>query len=70
MRASLRELEPVPRSCSSWAEGGDVYTLTPSFGGPGCLSKTISFLCGPFESLQCDANVKDQVHLHVPGQGK
>lgn len=31
----------------SW--GGYVYNLTPAFEGPGCLSETISFLCGPFE---------------------
>lgn len=41
-----------------------MYTLTPAFGGPGCLSETISFLCGPFESPKCDANVKEQGHLH------
>lgn len=27
-----------------------MYTLTPAFGGPGWLSKTISFLCGASES--------------------
>ena len=48
----------------SW--GGYVYTVTPAFGGPGCLSETISFLCGPFESPKCDAHAKDRGHLHGP----
>lgn len=69
MCASLRERESVPRSCSAWVdEGGYLYTLTPAFGVPGWLSETISFLCGPFESLKCDANVRDRVHLHGPLQ--
>lgn len=46
-------------------KGGYVYTLTPAFGGPGCLSKTISFLCSASESQRCDVNVKDWGHLHV-----
>lgn len=36
-----------------------MYTLTPAFGGPGWLSKTISFLCSASESLCCDGNVKE-----------
>lgn len=59
MRSSLRELEPFPRSCGALAEGGVMCTLTPAFGGPGRLSKTISFLCSTSESLRCDGNVKE-----------
>lgn len=40
-------------------KGGYVHTLTPAFGGPGWLSKTISFLCSASESLRCDVNVKE-----------
>lgn len=36
--------------CLNW--GGYVYTLTPAFRGPGCLSETISFLCGPLENVR------------------
>lgn len=69
MRASLREPESVPRSCVAWAKGRGGGGLRvhpdPSFRGPICLSETISFLRGPFESLQCDSNVKGRGHLHA-----